>query len=110
MQCVDFMDRTAPRISGVSDSTEHSRKFPIINKCPYFRVDDLRLVDTWRDNTHSTNSFHLLTAINNPVKIGRDEQFTEVKPGVTCLVPACFGSYSIRLETDQETTVVKTTL
>jgi len=109
LKCMDFVDRTSPRICGVSDSVEHNRKFPIINKCPYFRVDDLRLVDKWRDNTESTNSFHLVTPIDNAVNVGHDDYFVRVEKGATCLIPACYGSYTISLEVGQ-TNVVKTTL
>ncbi len=110
LECVDFMDRTVSRITGVSDSVPHNRKYPIINKCPFFKVDDLRLVEEWRDSTESTDSFHILTAVNNPVKVGRDSLMTEVPAGMSCLVPAIFGSYAIHVKPDVETTVVKTSL
>ncbi|OGV38657.1 MAG: hypothetical protein A2020_03795 [Lentisphaerae bacterium GWF2_45_14] len=109
MQCIDFMDRTPPIIRGVSDNVEHNRKFPIINKCPFFQVSDLRLVDKWQDNTESTSSFHLITAIDNPVIVGRGEFCARVEKGNTCLIPACFGRYMITLVSG-ETTVVRTTL
>lgn len=111
LKCINFMDRTAPRIAGVSNSVNHNRKFPIIKGCPYFKVDDLRLVEEWIDNTSSTQSFHLITAINNPVKVGREEgEPVLVETGRTCLIPACFGHYTISLVAEAETTVIKTTL
>lgn len=111
LKCIDFMDRTSSRIAGVSDAMAHNRKFPIINKCPFFRVDDLRLVEKWQDTTQAAGSFNLITAINYPVKVGRDERMTRVEPGSTCLIPASFGRYSIILEKeDDTTTVLKTTL
>lgn len=109
LQCIDFMDRTPPIIRGVSDNVEHNRKFPIINKCPFFQVSDLRLAEKWQDNTESTSSFHLITAIDNPVTVGRENLFTKVEKGATCLIPACFGRYTINIE-HGKTTVVKTTL
>jgi len=110
LESIDFMDRTVSRITGVSDTVLHNRKYPIINKCPFFRVDDLRLVEEWRDNTNSSESFHLLTAINNPITVGRDSLVTEVPAGFTCFVPASFGSYTISVKTDAGTTVVRTSL
>jgi len=110
LKSINFTDRTPSRITGVSDTVAHNRKFPIIKHCPFFHVDDLRLVETWRDSTGETGSFHLLTPINQPVTIGRDEFMTKVPPGATCFIPATFGVYSITLDTDQETTVVRTTL
>jgi len=109
LKCIDFVDRTSPRICGVSDSVVHNRKFPIINKCPFFRVDDLRLVDKWRDNTETSHSFHLVTPVDNPVSIGRDNTFVRVEKGTTCLIPACYGSYTISLE-NNKTNVVRTSL
>ncbi|OGV56092.1 MAG: hypothetical protein A2X49_07735 [Lentisphaerae bacterium GWF2_52_8] len=110
LNSIDFTDRTVCRIAGVSDSMEHNRKFPMINKCPYFRVDDLRLVESWRDSTDSSSSFHLITAIKSPVVVGLGELTTLVPKGSTCLIPACFGKYTITLQDEQETTVIKTTL
>lgn len=110
LECIDFMDRTVPRISGVSDSVDHNRKFPMVNKCPFFKVDDLRLVEDWRDNTETTNSFHLITAVNKSVKVGRDDLITSVPAGFTCLVPASFGAYTVTVHPGEPTTVVKTTL
>lgn len=110
MKCIDFMDRTSPIITGVSDSTNHNRKFPIINKCPFFKVDDLRLVETYMDNTNSTASFHLITAINNPVAVGKGDSQVEIPIGMTCLIPAVYGAYEVSIIDGSETTVVKTTL
>ena len=110
MESIDFMDRTVPRITGASDTTDHNRKYPLINRCPFFRVDDLKLVEDWYDSTDSTASFHLLTAINHPIKVGRDGRITEVPVGSTCLLPASFGSYNIIVERGSTSTVVRTTL
>lgn len=110
LESIDFMDRTVCRITGASDLAEHNRKFPIINKCPFFRVDELKLVEDWRDNTNSTGSFHLITAVNKPVKVGRDGLSVDLPTGSTCLIPACFGSYSVSVEAGGQSSVIKTTL
>lgn len=110
LESIDFMDRTVPRITGASNNTDHNRKYPLINKCPFFRVDDLKLVEEWCDSTDSTLSFHLLTAINNPIKVGRDNLMSEIPAGATCLVPACFGNYTIFVQKGMTTTVIRTTL
>ena len=104
------MDRTVPRITGASDTTDRNRKYPLINRCPFFRVDDLKLVEDWYDSTDSTGSFHLLTAINRPIRVGRDDRAAEVPVGSTCLVPASFGSYTVFAARGVTTTVVRTTL
>lgn len=110
LACLDFMDRTSPRITGVSDSMEHNRKFPILNKCPFFRVDELRIREIWQETTEPGDSFHLITAINKPVTVGRGDRTAKLMPGCTCLIPACFGGYSLIIENEEETIVVKTTL
>lgn len=109
MECINFTDRTVPRITGVSSSADHNRKFPIINMCPYFQVDDLRLVNTWLDETDK-KSFHLITSINNPVIITRDNISVEVQTGYTCLIPASFGHYAINVPEEKESTVIKSSL
>ena len=109
LDCINFADRTSPRISGVTGETEHNRKFPIVKYCPHFLVDDLRLVEDWRDVTDG-KSFHLLTAVNAPVTVGNDEKSVKIPTGRTCLIPACFGAYHINVNPDRETTVIKTVL
>ncbi len=110
MKSINFMDRTSPRISGAADSAEHNRKYPLINMCPFFQVDELRLVDTWLDNTTANGSFHLLTAINHPVTAGRDDLTAEIQPGCTCFIPASFGQYQVRGKKGEESMVVRTML
>lgn len=109
MKCINFADRSSPRVTGVSGTTSHNRKFPIINRCPFFTVDDLRLVDTWQDTTDGS-SFHLLTPINAQIKIEGQSGETTVGRGRTCLVPANYGKYQIKIRGSKETTVVKSTL
>ncbi len=109
LECVNFADRSSPRIPGVANRTEHNRKLPIINKCPFFHVDDLRLVGTWRDDT--CDSPHILTAIDSPVAVEPlDGTGARLERGRSCLVPAACGAYRIRLENTPQATVVRTTL
>ena len=117
MASINFTNRTTPRISGVSDAAPHNRKFPIVHNCRHFAVDDLRLRDLWFDDTASSGSCHLISAINHPVRIGRglnaggDDTSTELVPGETALVPFCYGAYEIQpLDPHGETKVLKTTL
>ena len=109
MECIHFSHRNSPKISGVIGTAAHNRKFPIVKNCKFFRVDDLRLSGIWTDNTKS-KSFHLLTAINRPIKIIKDEMATTVGIGRNCLIPAAFGSYKIEVEPNVETTVIKTVI
>jgi len=107
---ISFTDRTNPRIVGVVDAAGHNRKFPIVNRCPFFRVDDLRLVEEWPDRTDGS-SCHLLTAIDQPVELagrGREGQMV-IQPGQTCLVPANYGRYRLQLPAGRAT-VIRTSL
>ena len=51
-----------------------------------------------------------VTLQKQPIKVGRDEVMTDVPAGMSCLIPAVFGSYAIHVKPDVETTVVKTSL
>lgn len=108
--CIDFTDRTVPRITGPCDSTDRNRKYPVVNTCPFFKVEDLRLVETWRDNTFTTSSFHIITAVNESVTVGREDRTVVLKAGTSCLIPAAFGPYQIAVPAGKHATVVKTTL
>ena len=111
LNSIHFMDRTTPRIPGASDNVFHNRKFPIINRCPYFKVDELKLVESLIDKTDKS-SFTLLTALKNPIKIcGIDKQISvDLNVGRTALLPSNFGAYRIDVKENVETTVIKTSL
>ena len=85
----------------------------MVNRCPFFVVDDLRLVEVWNDDTSATGSFHLLSAINRPVAVARADgagEPVELVAGETVLVPACYGAYTVTPLAEGECTVVRTTL
>ena len=109
LECVNFADRSSPRIPSAADQTAHNRKLPIINKCPFFHVDDLRLIDTWRDDTNGVP--HVLTAIDTPVVVETlDGTGAKLERGRSCLVPAACGAYRITFAKGLRATVVRTTL
>ncbi len=108
--CMDFIDRTVGRIPGASDTVRHNRKYPVINRCPFFQCDDLKLVDEWRDSTEKDGSFHLLTAVNAPIRVENARFSTPVPTGATVLIPACFGRYLVKVTPGITTTVIRTTL
>lgn len=108
--CMEFIDRTVPRICGASDVTEHNRKYPIINRCPYFRCDELLLVSDLCDSTLSTGSFHILTGVNEAFDINCRNNSVHVEPGTSVLIPACFGDYRISVKEGKNTHIIRTTL
>lgn len=113
VRSINFMNRTSPRIVGVSGTARHNRKFDVVTLCPFFTVNDLRLVDVWNDDTTPAGSFHLVSAINAPLRIGRPddpERMVTAAAGETVLVPACYGAYVIAPAAEGECQVVRTTL
>ncbi|QSH40744.1 class I mannose-6-phosphate isomerase [Lentisphaerota bacterium ZTH] len=110
MDSINFTNRTSPRIPGVVGEVTHNRKFPVVNRCRFFAVDDLRLAGEWVDNTVASSSFHLISAINKPVRVGNKERYVELAAGQTCLVPANFGTYKVIPLAEGECDVLKSTL
>ncbi|MDD5728240.1 MAG: class I mannose-6-phosphate isomerase [Victivallales bacterium] len=110
LESINFINRTSPRIPGVVGLVNHNRKFPVVNRCRFFTVDDLRLIGDWNENTLSANSFHLISCINKRIRISTDDSNVELEPGQTCLIPACLGTYRITPLDSGETDVLKTTL
>lgn len=106
LESIHFTKRVSSKITGVSGTAGHNRKYPIINNCPFFKVDDLKLATKWNDKT--AGNFHILTAITNNIRVGKGSNLVEVKTGRSCLVPAGFGDYSIFVDETKESTVIKT--
>ena len=109
LACIDFTDRSPARITGVSDNAPRNRKYAIINRCPQFHCDELRLTGDWPDTTRSTRSFHLLTAISGPVYVDVRGEITEIPRYMTALLPAALGDYAIRVKPDAPVTLIRTT-
>ena len=110
LKSICFTNRTGPRIPGVSGTVQFNRKFDLVPRCPYFKVADLRLTSEWLDDTAPGTSFHLISAVNGRVRVGKNELTATLAPGESALVPACFGSYVITPLDKGETAVLKTTL
>ena len=108
LRCIHFQDRTLARIRGESGLVNRNRKIPIITTCPFFTIDDIRLVYKLHDHTDGS-TFHLLTAIDNGITVVTKEHTVEVEKGRSCYLPAVLGQYSIEPE-NVPTKVLKTTL
>lgn len=111
LSVMDFIDRAVPRVCGASDATDHNRKYPLINRCRFFRCDELMLVENGRDST-AGDSFHILTALNTPFSVGRDgpENAVRVETASSVLIPACYGDYQIFTGNERETDIIRTAL
>ena len=109
VRCIDFIDRTPARITGVSDNAARNRKYAIINRCPQFHCDELRLAKDWPDTTRALRSFHLLTAISGPVDVEVRGTVTTIPRCMTALIPAALGDYVIRVNPTAPVTLIRTT-
>ena len=99
----------SPLIPRAQDPESGNRIYSVIENCPFFHVEDLRLSGDWEDTTDGS-SFHLITAVNQPVKIVAGDNTLELCPGASCLIPACCGTYRIEPSASTVSTVIKTTL
>ncbi|NOY74706.1 MAG: mannose-6-phosphate isomerase [Kiritimatiellaeota bacterium] len=109
LECVNFADRSSPRVAAESAPASRNRKLPLVNRCPFFNVSALKLVGDWIDSTEAGYP-HLLTAINTDVTVkGRSEDVL-VERGRTCLIPADYGIYHVKITGAKDGTVVRTTL
>lgn len=109
--CMDFIDRTVSRICGASNTTSHNRKYPLVNRCPYFHCDELMLVANWHDTTGNGASCHILTAVNRAFDVlTGDGMQVHVPFCESVLIPACCGEYQILVSPEAETDIIRTTL
>ena len=110
LKSISFTNRSCPRIPGVSGTVGFNRKFDVVTRCPFFKATDLRLTSEWKDDTAPGKSFHMISAVNGRVQVGKDERCAVLLPGESAVIPACFGSYTVQPLDGGETTVLKTTL
>jgi mannose-6-phosphate isomerase len=112
LEATDFFNRKTPRIPGSASQAGFNRKYPLIHESPCFRVNELRLVGRWREDTMPDDSFHIISTINGKIALEREDCSlrTELEAGRSALVPAAFGRYYITPLEEGETTVLKTTL
>lgn len=92
VRAIHFEDRQVARVSREMGVAAHTRKIPLVGHCPYFVVEEIRLVDHWFDQTNGT-SFHLLCVVRGTVEL-QTASGTECLPaGSVRLLPAQFGGY-----------------
>jgi mannose-6-phosphate isomerase len=110
LESINYINRTSPRIPGVVGVVSHNRKFPVVNRCRFFSVDDLRLIGEWNEDTTASGSFHLIACINKRIRISTNDSNVDLNPGQICLIPASLGAYRILPMEPGETDVLRTTL
>lgn len=110
IKAIGFANRISPRIPAVIGETTFNRKFNLVDRhC--FKVDCLRLVETYPDNTgKQAGSFHLLSVMKGKVKVSGGKNCSlSLTVGESTLVPAICGSYQIEPQ-DGPATVLKSYL
>ena len=78
-----------------------------------FSVEEMRVVDNWRDSTSFHVAAQLLTAVNGTFDIVTDVDNVHVPFGNTVLLPAAVGEYVIsspKNGTDNGITIIRTTI
>ena len=109
LHCINFADRSTPRITAMCSSGMRNMKAPIVSMCPYFKVDDIKVCEPYMDFTNG-KSFHILSAIDNQIAVQIQDKEVVVSRGRSCIVPACSGQYTIIPMDKKSTTVLRTTL
>ena len=110
IKAIGFSNRISPRIPAATGETEFNRKFRIVDRhC--FKVDCLRLVEKYQDNTGTPGaSFHLLSVMKGKVVVSAENQDSvTLNFGDSVLVPANLGNYTIE-PLDNTATVLKSFL
>ena len=99
MAAVHFEDRQVARVCREAAATVATRRIPLVHHCPYFVMDEIRLVDYLSDRTDGS-SFHLFTVVSGRVELETEAGVLALPTGATCLVPAALGNYKWRAAGD----------
>ena len=99
----------SPLVPRAEDPADGNTIYPVIDQCPFFHVEDIRLSAAREDSADET-SFHLITPINQPVRLCGTDFAMGLRIGDSCLIPANYGSYKLEPLSGAVTTVIKTTL
>ena len=109
LHCINFADRSTPRITAMCSSGKRNMKAPIVSMCPYFKVDDIKVCEPYMDFTNN-KSFHILSAIDNAISVEIQNKEVVVPLGRSCIIPAYSGQYTISPMNKKITTVLRTAL
>jgi len=88
-----FHDRGTPRIRGEANMAALNRKVPVVNQCPQFQIEELRLVQEMRDVTRG--ACQLLVALDGDMAVGHGEDDLLLPRGRSCLLPAALGMFRL---------------
>jgi len=108
LDSIHFQDRTIARIRCESSTVQRNRKLPLVNLCPHFWIDELRLIQAMHERTDGS-TFHYIAALDGPVELTWGGETMTLARGECSLVPAALGYYSI-VPCGRLTKVIKATL
>ncbi len=109
LAAIHFQDRSIARIRCESNTVQRNRKLPLVNLCPHFTVDELRLIQPMHERTDGS-SFHILTAMDGAAEVTLGKHAILLDKGQSCLIPAELGYYAVAPARDQLTKVLKSSL
>lgn len=115
LKCIDFgpdqtteirMDRPEPDgESVICDLTESRTVSP-------FRLHEIKVCGTCSASTvaeDGTSEFHILTATDGRAVISNGDFTATIAAGESCLIPASFGAYTLKAETGDRVTLLRST-
>ncbi len=107
LQAIHFTDRMQPRIAGDSSAIVRNMRLPIVDNCPCFTIEELRLTTTFCDDT-TRQSFHTLFSTNADFEIVCGGESYIIPAFRTVLLPAAVGAY--RINVTEPTLIIKAML
>lgn len=94
LQTIAWTDSENPKIVPGPWQARGQNASQLLVDCPFFRVDRIRVRDTWTGRPRHT-SCEILFAIAGVVDIQGGGQRVAAGPGTACLVPAALDAYAI---------------
>jgi len=93
-RAIHFEDRQVARICRETGGAQITRRLPLVRHCPYFMVEEVRIVDNLFDRTDGS-SFHLFSGVRGTVVVETARGEETLAAGDTCLLPAQMGGYRL---------------
>jgi mannose-6-phosphate isomerase len=107
LKSIHFTDRMTPKIAGDASPITRNKKTSLVQTCPYFTVEELRLNKLFFDAT-TPESFHTLFSFNESFEIVFGKHKITVPKFRTVFLPAGLGAY--RINVSAPTFLLKTKL
>ncbi len=107
MESIHFDDFSSARTPATEMEQSCNTTNKLVENCPFFKVNELQLMKKFKDSTERTNSFHLITPINNNIQVVSKNKSVDIPKGSTCLISSSLGKYELIINSN--TLVIQTT-